>query len=98
MVVLAMGHERQRIHERHRPVVILEGERPDQRMAIFRQLPARHLRQQLPHVGIGQAVLAATAGHAMGLGKGNQVCHVHAPAMRREAPVDWRSETPRRAG
>src|SRR5690606_11588813 len=65
MVVLAVGHVRQRVHERHRAVVVLEGEGPHQRLAAFGKLPAGHLWLQFAQLRLGEPVLAAAAGDAM---------------------------------
>ncbi|MNI43668.1 hypothetical protein D3C73_980070 [compost metagenome] len=75
VMVLAVGDPGQRVHEGHGGVVILEAERPHQRLAGLGQLPAGNLRQQFGQAGLAQLVVAAFARHAMGLRQRNQVGH-----------------------
>ena len=74
-MVFAVRDEGQCVHEAHRPVVVGELEGLHQRVAILRQFPARNLRQQLPHAGFGELVLAALAWDAVGVGEGDEVGH-----------------------
>src|SRR3546814_3859080 len=76
MVVFTVGHVCQRVHERHRAVIVLEAIGLCQRVAVLGQLPARDLWQQFLDAGLGELVLAALARHAMGLGEGDQIGHV----------------------
>ena len=83
MMVLAVGDVRQRIHECHRPVVIREPERLDQRVAVLRQFPAGQLRHEFGDARGRQAVLVAAARNAVGLGEGNEVGHGGSPVAGR---------------
>ena len=82
MVVFAMGDVGQRIHERHRAVVVGEGEGLHQRVAVFRQFPAGQLRHQFGDLRRREAMLVAAARHATGLGEGDEVGHGRLLAMR----------------
>ena len=75
MVVLAMGHERQCVHESDRLVVVAEAERLGDRVAVLDHLPAGNLGQQFAHARFAEPVFAPSAGDAVGLGEGNQVVH-----------------------
>src|SRR5690606_22489384 len=46
VVVLAVGDEGERVHERHGPVVVVEAEGPGDRLAVLDHLPARDLGQE----------------------------------------------------
>lgn len=75
VVVLAVGHVRQRVHERDGAVVVREAEGAHQRAPVLGQLPARHLRQQLAQAGLAQAVFVAVARRAVGEGERDEVGH-----------------------
>ncbi len=82
-MILAMGHERQCVHERHGPIVIVEAEGLGEGVAVLGQFPARHLRQQFAHARFAETVLAAAQGDAMGLDERNEVVHGGLLAARR---------------
>src|SRR3546814_11299094 len=67
MVVFTVGHVCQRVHERHRAVIILEAIGLCQRVAVLRHLPARDLWQPFLDAGLGALVLAHLA--RLGLGR-----------------------------
>jgi hypothetical protein len=75
VVVLAIGHVRQCVHERHGAVVVLEAEGAHQRLAFFREFPTGHFGQQFAHARLGQPVFGAAAGNAVSLNEGDEVGH-----------------------
>ena len=88
VVVFAVSHECQRVHERHRSVVVVEGERLAQGVTAFDELPSRYFRQQFAHARLGKPVLAPSTCDAVGLDEGDQVVHGGAPGKTRIAGPD----------
>src|SRR5699024_1659900 len=87
MVVLAVGDEGQRVHERHGPVVVLEPVGPADRRAVVDQRPVGYLGQQFTQAGLAQPVFFAAPRHAVGAGEGDQVVHGSSGC----AFLQWRS-------